>query len=48
MVVAPQWSFGPFRLDLDNPCLWHGTLEVSLKPRTLAVLHQLVAHAGGW
>jgi DNA-binding winged helix-turn-helix (wHTH) protein len=46
MVAAPQWSFGPFRLDLGNSCLWHGTQEISLKPKTFAVLHQLVAHAG--
>jgi DNA-binding winged helix-turn-helix (wHTH) protein len=46
MVAAPQWGFGPFRLDLGNSRLWHGTLEISLKPKTFAVLHRLVAHAG--
>ena len=40
MVAAPQWSFGPFRLDLGNSRLWHGALEISLKPKTFAVLHQ--------
>jgi DNA-binding response OmpR family regulator len=43
---SPQWSFGPFRLDLSNSCLWHGMLEISLKPKTFAVLHQLVAQTG--
>jgi hypothetical protein len=35
MLAAPQWSVGPFRLDPETSCLWHGTQEVSLKPRAL-------------
>lgn len=46
MAVPSRWSFGPFRLDPDNSCLWHGTREISLKPKTFAVLHHLVSHAG--
>jgi hypothetical protein len=41
MVAAPRWSFGPFRLDLVNSCLWHSTQEIFLKPKTFAVLHHL-------
>jgi hypothetical protein len=41
MAVPSRWSFGPFRLDPDNSCLWHGTREISLKPKTFAVLHHL-------
>jgi DNA-binding winged helix-turn-helix (wHTH) protein len=46
MAVPSRWSFGPFRLDPDNSCLWHGAREISLKPKTFAVLHHLVSHAG--
>jgi DNA-binding winged helix-turn-helix (wHTH) protein len=42
----PQWMFGPFRLDPDNACLWHGAQAVTLKPKSFAVLRYLVAHAG--
>src|SRR6266478_6276132 len=44
MPSAPQWVFGPFRLDPTNACLWHGTEAVVLPPKTLAVLHYLVTH----
>ena len=46
MQPAPQWIFGPFRLDLDNACLWHGTEMISLPPTLLTLLHYLVTHAG--
>jgi class 3 adenylate cyclase/tetratricopeptide (TPR) repeat protein len=41
-----QWHFGPFRLDLTNACLWQAEQPVPLRPKTLALLAYLVAHAG--
>ena len=41
-----QWHFGPFRLDLTNACLWQADQPVPLRPKTLALLAYLVAHAG--
>ncbi|HEY7495597.1 MAG TPA: AAA family ATPase, partial [Candidatus Tectomicrobia bacterium] len=46
MAPVRQWLFAPFRLDLDNACLWRGTQTVALKPKTFAVLQYLVEHAG--
>jgi DNA-binding winged helix-turn-helix (wHTH) protein len=46
MDSARQWLFGPFRLDPDNATLWRGEQVIALKPKTFAVLHDLVAHAG--
>jgi DNA-binding winged helix-turn-helix (wHTH) protein len=46
MLSGPQWRFGPFRLDPENACLWHDAQMVGLKPKTFAVLHCLIAHAG--
>ncbi len=39
-------SFEPFRLDVPNQQLWRGAHALKLKPKALAVLHYLVAHAG--
>src|SRR5262249_26104073 len=39
-------SFGPFRLDLANECLWQGTRAISLRPKPFAVLKLLVENAG--
>jgi DNA-binding winged helix-turn-helix (wHTH) protein/tetratricopeptide (TPR) repeat protein len=39
-------SFGPFRLDLANECLWKGTQSISLRPKAFAVLKLLVDHPG--
>src|SRR5215831_1786308 len=38
--------FGPFRLDGTPECLWRGDQAVALRPRSLALLRYLVAHAG--
>jgi DNA-binding winged helix-turn-helix (wHTH) protein len=46
MAATPHWVFGPFRLDLDNACVWRGAAHIALRPKTFAVLHYLVAHAG--
>jgi len=46
MPPASQWSFGPFRLDPRNACLWRGAERVPLPPTAFALLHYLVTHAG--
>ena len=40
------WHFGPFRLDLAQAGLWRAEQPVPLRPKTLALLAYLVAHAG--
>jgi class 3 adenylate cyclase/DNA-binding winged helix-turn-helix (wHTH) protein len=40
------WHFGPFRLDLTQAGLWRAEQPVPLRPKTLALLAYLVAHAG--
>jgi DNA-binding winged helix-turn-helix (wHTH) protein len=45
-MAALHWSFGQFRLDVDNACVWRGTERLALRPKTFAVLHYLVTHAG--
>ena len=44
MLSAPQWVFGPFRLDPEHACLWCEGKAVALTPKALAVLHYLVTH----
>ena len=39
-------EFGPFLLDPTHKQLWRGGERVTLQPQPLAVLHQLVLHAG--
>lgn len=39
-------SFGQFRLDLKNECLWQGARAISLRPKAFAVLKMLVEHHG--
>ena len=39
-------NFPPFRLDLGNECLWHGTQSIALKPKDFAVLQCLVDQPG--
>ena len=45
MPPEPDLVFPPFRLDLAHAQLWRGTEPVPLRPKALAVLHYLVAHA---
>jgi len=45
MPPEPEPVFPPFRLDLAQAQLWRGTEPVPLRPKALAVLHYLVAHA---
>jgi class 3 adenylate cyclase/DNA-binding winged helix-turn-helix (wHTH) protein/predicted ATPase len=44
MRSAPQWVFGPFRLDSEHACLWREGEAVALTPKAFAVLHYLVTH----
>jgi DNA-binding winged helix-turn-helix (wHTH) protein/tetratricopeptide (TPR) repeat protein len=44
-MASPHWLFGPFRLDPDNACLWHGAQARPLTPKSFSVLQYLVAHA---
>jgi len=46
VMASSHWLFGPFRLDPDQACLWHGGQEVPLTPKAFRVLHYLVTHAG--
>ena len=39
-------SFGPFRLDDANQCVWRGETRIALMPKPFAVLQYLVEHAG--
>ena len=41
-----QWRFGPFRLDLDDACLWREEQRLTLRPKTFDLLVYLVTHAG--
>lgn len=46
MQAARDISFGPFRFDLADECLWRGTQAISLRPKAFAVLKLLVEHPG--
>jgi DNA-binding winged helix-turn-helix (wHTH) protein len=46
MPGARDITFGAFRLDLTNECLWKGTQPISLRPKAFAVLRLLLAHPG--
>lgn len=39
-------TFGQFRLDLTNECLWQGTRAISLRPKAFGVLKILLDHPG--
>jgi DNA-binding winged helix-turn-helix (wHTH) protein/tetratricopeptide (TPR) repeat protein len=45
-MMAPDYHFGPFRLDRGNERLWHGSEEIILRPKSFAVLQYLVAQPG--
>jgi DNA-binding winged helix-turn-helix (wHTH) protein/tetratricopeptide (TPR) repeat protein len=45
-VVSAMRSFDPFRLDIDNQCLWRGDTRVPLMPKPFAVLRYLVENSG--
>jgi len=39
-------SFGPFRFDETNECLWQGPQPIPLRPKAFAVLKYLITHRG--
>src|SRR5690349_16640128 len=41
-----QISFGPFRFDEINECLWRGTQAIPLRPKPFSVLKYLLEHQG--
>jgi predicted ATPase/DNA-binding winged helix-turn-helix (wHTH) protein len=41
-----QISFGPFRFDEVNECLWRGSQEIPLRPKPFSVLKYLLEHQG--
>src|SRR5215467_10848447 len=46
MHAAKEISFGKFRLDFINECLWQGTRLFSLRPKAFAVLKLLMENPG--
>jgi DNA-binding winged helix-turn-helix (wHTH) protein len=46
MQAGENITFGRFRLDLTNECLWQGTRAISLRPKAFAVLKLLVERPG--
>jgi predicted ATPase/DNA-binding winged helix-turn-helix (wHTH) protein len=39
-------TFGRFRLDAENECLWEGTQAIALRPKAFAVLKHLIERHG--
>src|SRR5215475_5110322 len=46
MTPEHHLTFGPFRLEMPQGRLWRGDQVIPLRPRSLAMLGYLVAHAG--
>lgn len=46
MTTETSASFGAFRLDPQNACVWRGAEMIKLTPKAFAVLHYLVARPG--
>src|SRR5690349_11959386 len=46
MQAANDITFGRFRLDLTNECLWQGAHAISLRPKAFAVLRLLLEQPG--
>src|SRR5262245_60209517 len=46
MPQAKQITFGRFRLDSTNECLWQDRQAISLRPKAFAVLKLLIEHPG--
>jgi DNA-binding winged helix-turn-helix (wHTH) protein/predicted ATPase len=44
MQDTKEITFGQFRLDLTNECLWQGHRSIALRPKAYAVLKLLLAH----
>ncbi len=46
MPSPSEWTFGLFRLDTANACLWRGEQMLALRPKAFAVLAYLITHTG--
>jgi DNA-binding winged helix-turn-helix (wHTH) protein len=46
MLDETEWHFGPFRLEAETARLWRGPERLPLRPKSFAVLHYLLQHAG--
>jgi len=46
MQAEKDITFGQFRLDLTNECLWRGARAISLRPKAFAVLKLLIENPG--
>ena len=46
MQAEKDITFGKFRLDFTNECLWHDALSISLRPKAFAVLKLLIENPG--
>jgi DNA-binding winged helix-turn-helix (wHTH) protein/tetratricopeptide (TPR) repeat protein len=46
MQSSNDFTFGQFRLDNTNECLWHGERAIPLRPKAFAVLKLLVERPG--
>ena len=46
MQASKEITFGQYRLDLTNECLWQGARVISLRPKAFAVLRLLIEHPG--
>src|SRR6516164_2702129 len=46
MAQGPSYTFDGFRLEPPPGGLWRGDVRLALRPRSLAMLRSLVAHAG--
>ena len=46
MQTSKEISFGKFRLDLVNECLWQGARAISLRPKAFSVLKLLIQNPG--
>ena len=44
--MANHLTFGHFRLDPTNECLWEGDRSIALRPKAYAVLKHLIDHCG--
>src|SRR5215470_8054155 len=44
LLSGREITFGHFRLDATNECLWHGDRAIPLRPKAFAVLKLLLDH----
>src|SRR5262245_45409083 len=46
MQATKEISFGQYRLDFTNECLWQGKRAISLRPKAFALLKLLIENPG--